>query len=100
MNSHITQVMQHGKGTRRPDGLRGFQSQFSSASPVPPDYEANLRRFAHLGADVQITELDIEGSGTPSGNGPLAAGASTSFGFTVMKNGNTAAPTLGSCTAS
>ncbi|MEU5323799.1 cellulose binding domain-containing protein [Streptomyces sp. NPDC021056] len=36
----------------------------------------------------------------PSGNGSLAAGASTSFGFTVMKNGSTAAPVLGSCTAS
>jgi endo-1,4-beta-xylanase len=211
----------------------GFQSHFNSASPVPADYQANLQRFADLGVDVQITELDIEGSGTaqatsygnvvkaclavsrctgitvwgitdkyswrasgtpllfdgnyakkpaytsvltalggsssgggtaactvsyskqeewadrfngkvtvtagssaistwtttvtvtspqkisttwngtpswdssgnvmtmkPNGNGTLAAGASTSFGFTVMTNGNTAAPTLGSCTAS
>jgi endo-1,4-beta-xylanase len=36
----------------------------------------------------------------PNGNGNLAAGASTSFGFTVMANGNFTAPTLGSCTAS
>ena len=36
----------------------------------------------------------------PNGNGNLAAGASTSFGFTVMTNGNFAAPPLGSCTAS
>ena len=214
----------------------GFQSHFNSASPVPSDYQANLQRFADLGVDVQITELDIEGSGTaqatsytnavkaclavsrctgitvwgvtdkyswradgtpllfdgnyakkaaytatltalggtgsggggggtaactvsyskqeewgdrfngkvtvtagsaaistwtttvtltspqkvsstwngtptwdssgnvmtmkPNGNGGLAAGASTSFGFTVMKNGSTAAPVLGSCTAS
>ncbi|WP_328868983.1 endo-1,4-beta-xylanase [Streptomyces sp. NBC_00287] len=212
----------------------GFQSHFNSASPVPSDYQANLQRFADLGVDVQITELDIEGSGTaqansysnvvraclavsrctgitvwgvtdkyswrasgtpllfdgnynkkpaytavltalggsgsggggsaacsvtyskqeewsdrfngkvtvtagssaitgwtttvtltspqkisatwngsptwdssgnvmtmrPNGNGSLAAGASTSFGFTVMKNGNSAAPVLGSCTAS
>ncbi|MGW7202051.1 endo-1,4-beta-xylanase [Streptomyces sp. NPDC054837] len=213
----------------------GFQSHFNSDSPVPSDYQANLQRFADLGVDVQITELDIEGSGTaqatsysnvvkpclavsrctgitvwgvtdkyswraagtpllfdgnyakkaaytaaltalggtgsgggggtaactvsyskqeewsdryngkvtitagsaaistwtttvtvtspqkvsstwngtptwdssgsmmtmkPSGNGSLAAGASTSFGFTVMKNGSTAAPVLGSCTAS
>ncbi|MES5819956.1 endo-1,4-beta-xylanase [Streptomyces sp. RG80] len=216
----------------------GFQSHFNSASPVPSDYQANLQRFADLGVDVQITELDIEGSGSsqatsygnvvraclavsrctgitvwgvtdkyswrasgtpllfdgnyakkaaytavltalggsgsggggggggtagctvsyskqeewsdrfngkvtvtagssaistwtttvtvtspqkvsatwngtpswdssgnvmtmkPNGNGSLAAGASTSFGFTVMKNGNTAAPVLGSCTAS
>ncbi|MFD9124289.1 endo-1,4-beta-xylanase [Kitasatospora sp. NPDC059571] len=33
-------------------------------------------------------------------NGSLAAGASTSFGFTVQSNGNTAAPTVGGCTAS
>ncbi|MFF3865798.1 endo-1,4-beta-xylanase [Micromonospora sp. NPDC001898] len=42
----------------------GFQSHFNSASPVPGDYQANLQRFANLGLDVQITELDIEGSGT------------------------------------
>ncbi|GJF31439.1 beta-xylanase [Kitasatospora sp. NE20-6] len=214
----------------------GFQSHFNSASPVPSDYQANLQRFADLGVDVQITELDIEGSGTaqatsygkvttaclavtrctgitvwgipdkyswrssgtpllfdnnyakkpaytavltalggttgggggggtatctttyartnvwsdrfngqvtvtagssaitawsvnvtftspqkvsttwsgtptwdssgnvmtmkPNGNGSLAAGASTSFGFTVMTNGNTNAPTVGACTAS
>ncbi|WP_329331925.1 endo-1,4-beta-xylanase [Streptomyces sp. NBC_00663] len=214
----------------------GFQSHFNSASPVPSDYQANLQRFADLGVDVQITELDIEGSGSsqatsyssvvkaclavsrctgitvwgvtdkyswrasgtpllfdgnytkkaaytavltalggsgsggggggtaacnvsyskqeewsdryngtvtvtagstaisgwtttvtltapqkisatwngtptwdssgnvmtmkPNGNGSLAAGASTSFGFTVMKNGSTASPALGSCTAS
>ncbi|NEY36535.1 1,4-beta-xylanase [Streptomyces sp. PRKS01-65] len=42
----------------------GFQSHFNSASPVPADYQANLQRFADLGVEVQITELDIEGSGT------------------------------------
>ncbi|UYQ65201.1 endo-1,4-beta-xylanase [Streptomyces peucetius] len=42
----------------------GFQSHFNSASPVPGDYRANLQRFADLGVDVQITELDIEGSGS------------------------------------
>ncbi|CAL9574136.1 Exoglucanase_xylanase [Streptomyces sp. enrichment culture] len=42
----------------------GFQSHFNSASPVPGDYQANLQRFADLGVEVQITELDIEGSGT------------------------------------
>ncbi|MCF6524607.1 endo-1,4-beta-xylanase [Streptomyces sp. JJ36] len=214
----------------------GFQSHFNSASPVPSDYRANLQRFADLGVEVQITELDIEGSGSsqaasyarvvdaclavsrctgitvwgvtdkyswrsggtpllfdgnyakkpayhsvlsalggsgggddgggdagcsvsytktrewsdrfngqvtvtagsrpisgwtvtvtvtppqkvsatwngsptwdssgnvmtmrPNGNGNLSAGASTSFGFTVMKNGNSAAPVLGGCTAS
>jgi endo-1,4-beta-xylanase len=42
----------------------GFQSHFNSASPVPSDYQANLQRFANLGIEVQITELDIEGSGS------------------------------------
>nr|WP_229401735.1 endo-1,4-beta-xylanase [Micromonospora okii] len=46
----------------------GFQSHFNSASPVPADYQANLQRFANLGVDVQITELDIEGSGTAQAN--------------------------------
>ncbi|KUL63481.1 1,4-beta-xylanase [Streptomyces sp. NRRL S-1521] len=41
----------------------GFQSHFNSQSPVPADYRQNLQRFADLGVDVQITELDIEGSG-------------------------------------
>ncbi|MYS57069.1 1,4-beta-xylanase, partial [Streptomyces sp. SID6013] len=42
----------------------GFQSHFNSNSPVPSDYRQNLQRFADLGVDVQITELDIEGSGS------------------------------------
>ncbi|MDK1473914.1 endo-1,4-beta-xylanase [Streptomyces sp. 549] len=46
----------------------GFQSHFNSNSPVPGDYQRNLQRFADLGVDVQITELDIEGSGTAQAN--------------------------------
>jgi endo-1,4-beta-xylanase len=46
----------------------GFQSHFNAQSPVPSDYQANLQRFANLGVDVQITELDIEGSGTAQAN--------------------------------
>ncbi|RMI34544.1 endo-1,4-beta-xylanase [Streptomyces triticirhizae] len=42
----------------------GFQSHFNAQSPVPADFQQNLQRFAALGVDVQITELDIEGSGT------------------------------------
>ncbi len=42
----------------------GFQSHFNSQSPVPSNYQQNLAQFAALGVDVQITELDIEGSGT------------------------------------
>ncbi|WP_433076075.1 endo-1,4-beta-xylanase [Dactylosporangium sp. CA-052675] len=46
----------------------GFQSHINSASPLPSDYQANLQRFADLGVDVQITELDIAGSGTAQAN--------------------------------
>ncbi|MFE1025535.1 endo-1,4-beta-xylanase [Streptomyces sp. NPDC058818] len=46
----------------------GFQGHFNSNSPVPADFQANLQRFADLGVDVQITELDIEGSGTAQAN--------------------------------
>ncbi|MEQ0564926.1 PHB depolymerase family esterase [Amycolatopsis sp. NEAU-NG30] len=42
----------------------GFQSHFNANSPVPPNYRTTLQNFADLGVDVQITELDIEGSGT------------------------------------
>ncbi len=35
----------------------GFQSHLGTG--VPSTYEANLQRFADLGVDVQITELDI-----------------------------------------
>ncbi|ONK10208.1 Exoglucanase/xylanase precursor [Streptomyces sp. MP131-18] len=46
----------------------GFQSHFNAQSPVPSDFQQNLQRFADLGVDVQITELDIEGSGTAQAN--------------------------------
>ncbi|SFF29887.1 endo-1,4-beta-xylanase [Actinoplanes philippinensis] len=38
----------------------GFQSHLTNNAPG--DYQANLQRFADLGVDVQITELDISGS--------------------------------------
>ncbi len=38
----------------------GFQSHLTNS--VASDYRANLQRFADLGVDVQITELDIAGS--------------------------------------
>jgi endo-1,4-beta-xylanase len=38
----------------------GFQSHLTNSAPS--DYQANLQRFADLGVDVQITELDIAGS--------------------------------------
>ena len=41
----------------------GLQSHFTGYHPVPADFAATLRDFAALGVDVQLTELDIEGSG-------------------------------------
>jgi endo-1,4-beta-xylanase len=45
----------------------GFQSHLSSNSNLG-SYQANLQRFADLGVDVQITELDIGGSGAAQAN--------------------------------
>jgi endo-1,4-beta-xylanase len=42
----------------------GFQGHFNSGNPVPSNYHTTLGNFAALGVDVQITELDIEGSGS------------------------------------
>ncbi|WP_402462678.1 endo-1,4-beta-xylanase [Isoptericola aurantiacus] len=42
----------------------GFQAHFNSGNPVPSNYHETLQHFADLGVDVQITELDIAGSGT------------------------------------
>jgi endo-1,4-beta-xylanase len=46
----------------------GLQSHFNAQSPVPSNYQQNIAQFAALGVDVQITELDIEGSGTAQAN--------------------------------
>jgi endo-1,4-beta-xylanase len=42
----------------------GFQAHLTNS--VPSDFQANLQRFADLGVDVQITELDIAGSNQAS----------------------------------
>jgi endo-1,4-beta-xylanase len=39
----------------------GFQSHLGTT--IPGDYQANLQRFANLGVDVQITELDVAQGG-------------------------------------
>ena len=46
----------------------GLQSHFNNGSPYPGNYRTTLSSFAALGVDVQITELDIEGSGTTQAN--------------------------------
>jgi endo-1,4-beta-xylanase len=45
----------------------GFQSHLSSSSNLS-SYQANLQRFADLGVEVQITELDVGGSGSGQAN--------------------------------
>ena len=45
----------------------GFQSHLSSSSNLS-SYQSNLQRFADLGVDVQITELDVGGSGSGQAN--------------------------------
>ncbi|MBE1474164.1 endo-1,4-beta-xylanase [Actinophytocola algeriensis] len=45
----------------------GFQSHLSWNSNLS-SYQANLQRFADLGVDVQITELDVGGSGSGQAN--------------------------------
>jgi endo-1,4-beta-xylanase len=45
----------------------GFQSHLSWDSDLS-SYRENLQRFAELGVEVQITELDVGGSGAPQAN--------------------------------
>jgi endo-1,4-beta-xylanase len=40
-----------------------FESHFTLNTPPPANYQETLQRFADLGVEVQISELDIEGSG-------------------------------------
>ncbi|MFD9701175.1 endo-1,4-beta-xylanase [Lentzea sp. NPDC059081] len=47
----------------------GFQSHLSNNAPS--DYQANLQRFADLGVEVQITELDISGSNQANAYGAV-----------------------------
>jgi endo-1,4-beta-xylanase len=63
----------------------GFQTHLGS---VPSDFQANLQRFADLGVDVQITELDVGGSGQTQANTYAAVvnaclGVSRCAGITV-----------------
>jgi endo-1,4-beta-xylanase len=42
----------------------GLESHFSSSAAIPSAYRRTISAFASLGVDVEITELDIGGSGT------------------------------------
>ncbi|HEY3479077.1 MAG TPA: endo-1,4-beta-xylanase [Streptomyces sp.] len=64
----VYRMVQDFKSRGVPIDCVGFQSHFNSNSPVPPNYQTTLQNFTGLGVDVQITELDIEGSGTTQAN--------------------------------
>ncbi|WP_308200885.1 endo-1,4-beta-xylanase [Actinoplanes sp. M2I2] len=46
----------------------GLQAHFNSGNPVPSNFQTTISNFAALGVDVQITELDIQGSGSDQAN--------------------------------
>ncbi|MFD4348534.1 hypothetical protein ACFWQ6_27305 [Streptomyces coelicoflavus] len=54
----------------------------------------------HLGEADHAATPDERPISSRTATVTLAAGASTSFGFTVAKNGSDAAPAVGTCTAS
>src|SRR3954447_11065156 len=60
----VYRMVQDFKARGVPIDCVGFQSHFNPQSPVPSNYQTTLQNFANLGVDVQITELDIEGSGS------------------------------------
>ncbi|EEP70344.1 secreted endo-1,4-beta-xylanase [Micromonospora sp. ATCC 39149] len=43
----------------------GFQSHFTATYPMPANYQRTLAEFAALGVEVQVSELDVAGSGYP-----------------------------------
>ncbi|AOS61908.1 endo-1,4-beta-xylanase [Actinoalloteichus hymeniacidonis] len=59
----VYRMVQDFKSRGVPIDCVGFQAHFNSGNPVPNNYHTTLQNFADLGVDVQITELDIEGSG-------------------------------------
>ncbi|GIE36182.1 hypothetical protein Ait01nite_092270 [Actinoplanes italicus] len=60
----VYRMVQDFKSRGVPIDCVGFQAHFNSGNPVPSNYHTTLQNFASLGVDVQITELDIEGSGS------------------------------------
>ncbi|MFI9005690.1 endo-1,4-beta-xylanase [Actinosynnema sp. NPDC053489] len=60
----VYRMVQDFKSRGVPIDCVGFQAHFNSGNPVPSNYHTTLSNFAALGVDVQITELDIEGSGS------------------------------------
>ncbi len=61
----VFNMVQSFKSSGVPIDCVGFQSHLI-VGQVPSDFQANLQRFAALGVDVQITELDIRMPTPPS----------------------------------
>lgn len=61
----VFNMVQSFKASGVPIDCVGFQSHLI-VGQVPSDFQANLQRFASLGVDVQITELDIRMPTPPS----------------------------------
>ena len=64
----VYRMVQDFKSRNVPIDCVGLQSHFNSGSPYVSNYRTTISSFAALGVDVQITELDIEGSGTSQAN--------------------------------
>ncbi|MFC6090166.1 endo-1,4-beta-xylanase [Saccharothrix lopnurensis] len=58
----VYRMVQDFKSRGVPIDCVGLQSHFGTS--IPGDYLTTIQRFAALGVDVQITELDIAGSGS------------------------------------
>jgi endo-1,4-beta-xylanase len=70
----VLAMVQDFKSRGVPIDCVGFQSHMI-VGQVPADYQANLQRFANLGVDVNITELDIRTT-TPASSSALQTQAS------------------------
>jgi endo-1,4-beta-xylanase len=64
----VLRMVQDFKSRGVPIDCVGLQGHFNSGNPVPSNFQTTISNFAAAGVDVQITELDIQGSGTDQAN--------------------------------
>ena len=98
INAKTHRRLQHGprlQVPRRADRLRRLPVPLRR-NAVPSNYQANLQRFAALGVDVQITELDIARAATrPTSTPPSPAPAWPSPAAPASPSGASATATPG-----